>query len=50
LKNAKDQADFVSIEFEFPELEGKNLKHNFSLVGNQMLKFQNSEQEAFQLK
>ncbi len=49
----KDQTDFVLIEFEFPELEGKNLKHNFSLVGDQMSKvrkFQNSEKEAFQFK
>ncbi len=34
----KDNAGFVPIEFEFPELEGKNLEHNFPLVGDPMLK------------
>ncbi len=45
----KDDAGFVSIGFEFPELEDKNLKHNFPLVGDPMLKvrkFQNSVKEA----
>jgi hypothetical protein len=45
----KDDASFVSIGFEFPELEDKNLKHNFFLVGDLMLKvrkLQNSVKEA----
>ncbi len=43
----KDDAGFVSIGFEFSELEDKNLKHN--LVGDPMLKvrkLQNSVKEA----
>ncbi len=49
----KHHADFVSIEFEFLELEDTNLEHNFLLFGDQMLKvrkFQNSEKKAFELK
>ncbi len=45
----KDDARFVLIGFEFPELEGKNFKHNFPLVGDQILKvrkFQNSMKEV----
>ncbi len=43
----KDEASFVSIGFEFLELEDKNLKHNF--LWDPMLKvrkFQNSVKEA----
>ncbi len=39
--------------FEFPKLESKNLKHNFPLVGDQMLKirkFQNSRKEVSEQK
>ncbi len=49
----KDDAGFVSIGFEFPELEDKNLKHNFPLVGDPTLKvrkFQNSVKEASERK
>ncbi len=49
----KDDAGFVSIEFEFPESEGKTFEHNFPLVGDQILKvkkFQNSVKEAFKRK
>ncbi len=49
----KYDAGFVSIGFEFPELEDKNLKHNFPLVEDPMLKirkFQNSVKEASERK
>ncbi len=49
----KYDANFVSIGFEFPELAGKNLGHNFPLVGDPMLKvrkFQNSLKEASRRK
>ncbi len=53
----KDEANFVSITFQFPGLEGKNLEHNVPLVGDRILKvrkFQNSvklasEQEEFSI-
>ncbi len=53
LKMLKDFADFVSMEFEFPELESKTFQHNFLLFADQMLKvrkFQKSEKEAFEKK
>ncbi len=49
----KDAAGFVSIGFEFLELEDKNLKHSFPLVGDPMLKvrkLQNSVKEASERK
>ncbi len=49
----KDDDGFVSIGFEFPELEDKNLKHNFPLIGDPMLKvrkFKNSVKEASERK
>ena len=39
----KDDAGFVSIGFEFLELEGKNLGHHFHLVGDPMLKGKNCQ-------
>ncbi len=49
----KDEADFVLIGFEFPQLEGRNLEHHFSLVRNPILnvrKFQNSVKKASERK
>ncbi len=46
----KDDAGFASLGFEFPELEGKKLEHNFPLVGDQMLEVPKFNERSIKIK